>query len=38
MKYYLAPMEGLTTYYFRRVYHKYYGGVEKYFTPFLLPG
>lgn len=38
MKYYLAPMEGLTTYHFRRVYHKYYGGVEKYFTPFLLPG
>ena len=35
MKYYLAPMEGLTTYHFRRVYHKYYGGVEKYFTPFL---
>lgn len=35
MKYYLAPMEGLTTYNFRRAYHKYYGGVEKYFTPFL---
>ena len=35
MKYYLAPMEGLTTYNFRRAYHKYYGGVDKYFTPFL---
>jgi len=35
MKYYLAPMEGLTTYHFRRTYHKYYGRVEKYFTPFL---
>lgn len=35
MKYYLAPMEGLTTYNFRRAYHKYYGGVEKYFTPFI---
>lgn len=35
MKYYLAPMEGLTTYNFRQAYHKYYGGVEKYFTPFL---
>ncbi len=35
MKYYLAPMEGLTTCHFRRVFHKYYGGVEKYFTPFL---
>lgn len=35
MKYYLAPMEGITTYNFRRAYHKYYGGVEKYFTPFI---
>lgn len=35
MKYYLAPMEGITTYIFRRAYHKYYGGVEKYFTPFI---
>lgn len=35
MQYYLAPMEGITTYNFRRAYHKYYGGVEKYFTPFL---
>ncbi|MDE7270723.1 MAG: tRNA-dihydrouridine synthase family protein [Acetatifactor sp.] len=35
MKYYLAPMEGITTYNFRRAYHKYYGGVDKYFTPFI---
>ncbi len=35
MKYYLAPLEGITTYNFRRAYHKYYGGVEKYFTPFI---
>lgn len=35
MKYYLAPMEGITTYNFRRTYHKYYGGVDKYFTPFI---
>lgn len=35
MKYYLAPMEGITTYNFRRAYHKYYGGAEKYFTPFI---
>lgn len=35
MKYYLAPMEGITTCTFRRAYHKYYGGVEKYFTPFI---
>lgn len=35
MKYYLAPMEGITTYNFRRAYHKYYGGMDKYFTPFI---
>lgn len=35
MKYYLAPMEGITTYNFRRTYHKYYGGADKYFTPFI---
>lgn len=35
MKYYLAPMEGITTYNFRRAYHKYYGGTDKYFTPFI---
>lgn len=35
MKYYLAPMEGITTYNFRRAYHKYYGGTERYFTPFI---
>lgn len=35
MKYYPAPMEGITNYNFRRAYHKYYGGVEKYFTPFI---
>lgn len=35
MKYYLAPMEGITTYNFRRAFHRHYGGVEKYFTPFI---
>lgn len=35
MKYYLAPMEGLTTYTFRNAWHKYYGGADKYFTPFI---
>ena len=35
MKYYLAPMEGLTTYTFRNAWHKYYGDAEKYFTPFI---
>ncbi len=35
MKYYLAPLEGLTTDTFRRVWNQYYGGMDKYFTPFL---
>ena len=35
MKYYLAPMEGLTTYTFRMAYHKHYKDFDKYFTPFL---
>ena len=35
MKIYLAPMEGITTYIFRNAFEKYYGGVDKYFTPFL---
>lgn len=35
MKLYLAPMEGITTYIFRNAFEKYYGGVDKYFTPFL---
>lgn len=35
MRYYLAPMEGLTTYIFRSVWNRYYGGMDQYFTPFL---
>ena len=35
MKYYLAPMEGLTTYHFRTTWNRYYGGMDKYFTPFI---
>lgn len=35
MKYYLAPMEGLTTCTFRTVWNTYYGGMDKYFTPFI---
>lgn len=34
---YLAPMEGLTTRIFRQAFGKYYGGVDKCFTPFLSP-
>lgn len=35
MQYYLAPLEGITTYIFRNAYHRYFGGIDKYFTPFI---
>ncbi|HOO79980.1 MAG TPA: tRNA-dihydrouridine synthase family protein [Lachnospiraceae bacterium] len=31
----LAPMEGLTTYIFRRAYAHYYHAIDRYYTPFL---
>ena len=37
MKIYFAPLEGITGYVFRNAYAKYYGGVDKYFTPFISP-
>ncbi len=35
MKLYLAPMESVTGYVFRNAFHHYYGGSDRYFTPFL---
>lgn len=37
MKYYLAPLEGITTYIYRRAYHQHFAPMDKYFTPFLVP-
>ncbi len=37
MKYYFAPMEGLTDSIFRSLHHKYFPGVDRYYTPFLSP-
>lgn len=37
MKYYLAPLEGITTYVYRNAYHKYFRPMDKYFTPFIVP-
>lgn len=31
---YLAPFQGVTTYTYREVYTKYFGGIDKLFTPF----
>lgn len=37
MQYYFAPMEGLTDSVYRRLHHKYFGGVDRYYMPFLSP-
>lgn len=37
MRYYFAPMEGLTDSVFRRLHHQYFPGVERYYTPFFSP-
>ncbi len=37
MKYYLAPMEGITGFVFRNAYHDYFAPMDKYFTPFISP-
>ena len=35
MRFYLAPMEGITTYIYRNAYQKYYGCIDTYYTPFV---
>lgn len=35
MKYYMAPMEGLTGYVYRNAYHKFFAPMDRYFTPFI---
>lgn len=35
MKYYFAPMEGITGYLYRRAHHRFFGGADRYFTPFI---
>ncbi len=37
MKYYLAPMEGITGYIYRNSYEKFFHNIDKYFTPFIIP-
>lgn len=36
MKYYLAPLEGITSYVYRNAYHKHFRPMDKYFTPFIV--
>ncbi|MCI8402643.1 MAG: tRNA-dihydrouridine synthase family protein [Lachnospiraceae bacterium] len=35
MKIYMAPMEGITNHIYRRAYCRYFGQIDRYFTPFL---
>ncbi len=35
MKYYFAPMEGVTGYIYRNAHHEFFSGLDKYYTPFI---
>lgn len=37
MRYYFAPMEGVTDSIYRRLHHKYFPGIDCYYMPFLSP-
>ncbi len=37
MLFYMAPLEGLTTYIYRNAFHRHFLPMDKYFTPFIVP-
>ena len=37
MKFYFAPMEGVSGYIYRNAYHKHFHNMDRYFTPFIAP-
>lgn len=37
MRYYFAPLEGITDATFRRLHHKYFPGLDRYYMPFISP-
>lgn len=37
-RYDCAPLEGITGYLYRNAHHRYFGGIDRYYTPFLSPG
>ena len=37
MKFYVAPLEGVTGYIYRNALEKYFPGADRYFTPFIVP-
>lgn len=36
MKFYFAPMEGVTKYVYRNAFHEFFGGADKYYAPFVV--
>ncbi len=37
MRYYFAPLEGLTDSIYRRIHHHYFPGIDRYYMPFISP-
>ena len=37
MRYYFAPLEGITGYVYRTAHHKYFPGMDRYYMPFVAP-
>lgn len=37
MEFSAAPMEGLTGFVWRQIHHKYFGGADVYYIPFVSP-
>ena len=37
MRYYFAPLEGLTDSIYRQLHYRFFGGLDRYYTPFLSP-
>lgn len=37
MKYYFAPLEGITGYIYRQAHHAFYEGADRYYIPFIVP-
>ena len=37
MKYFFAPLEGITGYIYRQAHHAFYPGIDRYYTPFIVP-
>lgn len=37
MRYYFAPLEGITDSIYRQLHHRFFPGIDRYYTPFLSP-